>query len=74
MNEYTAADVNEIQPVTTKAVGEVDALYVPTDNLFAENMPTAALVAENAKIPVICGESGIDVYKRQISACRIFTV
>ena len=35
MNEYTAADVNEIQPVTTKAVGEVDALYVPTDNLFA---------------------------------------
>lgn len=45
VNEYTAADVNEIQPVTTKAVGEVDALYVPTDNLFAENMPTAALVA-----------------------------
>ena len=59
VNEYTAADVNEIQPVTTKAVGEVDALYVPTDNLFAENMPTAALVAENAKIPVICGESGM---------------
>lgn len=59
VNEYTASDVNEIQPVTTKAVGEVDALYVPTDNLFAENMPTAALVAENAKIPVICGESGM---------------
>ena len=46
----------------------------PTDNLFAENMPTAALVAENAKIPVICGESGmvavsythLDVYKRQV--------
>ena len=59
VNEYSVSDVNEIQPVTTQAVGEVDALYIPTDNLFAENMPTAALVAEPAKIPVICGESGM---------------
>ena len=59
VNEYPVADVNEIQPVTTKAVGEVDAIYVPTDNLFAEHMPTAALVTEPAKIPVICGESGM---------------
>lgn len=59
VNEYTAADVNEIQPVTTKAVGEVDAIYIPTDNLFADNMPTVALVAEKDKIPVICGESGM---------------
>lgn len=59
VNEYPVADVNEIQPVTTKAVGEVDALYIPTDNLFAEHMPTAALVTEPAKIPVICGESGM---------------
>lgn len=59
VTDYPVADVNEIQPVTTKAVGEVDALYIPTDNLFAENMPTAALVTEPAKIPVICGESGM---------------
>lgn len=59
VNEYPVADVNEIQPVTTRAVGEVDAIYVPTDNLFAEHMPTAALVTEPAKIPVICGESGM---------------
>ena len=59
VNEYQVADVNEIQPVTTKAVGEVDAIYIPTDNLFADNMPTAALVTEPAKIPVICGESGM---------------
>lgn len=59
VTEYPVADVNEIQPVTTKAVSEVDALYVPTDNLFAENMPTAALVAEQAKIPVICGEGNM---------------
>lgn len=59
VNEYTVADVNEIQAVTTNAVGEVDAIYIPTDNLFAENMPTAVLVTEPAKIPVICGESGM---------------
>ncbi len=59
VTDYPVADVNEIQPVTTKAVGEVDALYVPTDNLFAENLPTAILVTEPAKIPVICGESGM---------------
>ncbi len=59
VTDYPVADVNEIQPVTTKAVGEVDALYVPTDNLFAENMPTAVLVTEPACIPVICGESGM---------------
>lgn len=59
VEEYTAADVNDIQPVTTKACGTVDALYIPTDNLFAANMPTVALVSEPAKIPVICGESGM---------------
>ncbi len=59
VSRYTCSDVNDIQPVTTKAVGEVDVLYVPTDNLFAENMPTAAQIAEQAKIPVICGEGNM---------------
>lgn len=59
VTEYTAADVNDIQPVLTKVCGEVDAIYIPTDNLFAGNMSTVALVAEPAKIPVICGESGM---------------
>lgn len=59
VNRYTCSDVNDIQPVTTKAVGEVDVLYVPTDNLFAEHMPIAAQIAETAKIPVICGEKGM---------------
>lgn len=59
VTEYTAADVNDIQPVLTKACAGSDALYIPTDNLFAGNMATVALVAEPAKIPVICGESGM---------------
>ncbi|NCC06800.1 MAG: ABC transporter substrate-binding protein [Clostridia bacterium] len=59
VNIYTAADVNDIQAVTTKASGEIDALYIPTDNLFAANIPTVSLVTEPAKLPVICGESGM---------------
>lgn len=58
-NEYTAADINDVQSIMTKAVSEADVIYVPTDNLFAGNMPTVALVAEPAGIPVICGESGM---------------
>lgn len=58
-NEYTAADINDVQSIMTKAVGEADVIYIPTDNLFAGNMPTVALVAEPAGIPVICGESGM---------------
>ena len=37
--EFTAADSNEVQSVVTKAVGECDALYIPTDNTIA-NKPT----------------------------------
>ena len=40
-------------------VGKIDALYIPTDNLLASNMPTVSMVANQAKIPTICGESGM---------------
>ena len=56
---YTAADTSEIQAVLQSAVGKVDAIYIPTDNLFASNMATVALVTNPNKIPVFCGESGM---------------
>lgn len=34
-------------------------IYIPTDNLFAENMESVKNITEPAKIPVICGESGM---------------
>ena len=57
--EYTAADSNEIQSVVTNAVGECDALYVPTDNTMANNTEIINNVCLPAKIPVIAGEQGI---------------
>lgn len=56
--EYTAADSNEIQAVITKAVGECDAVYIPTDNTMASNMEIIKNVTLPAGIPVIAGEEG----------------
>lgn len=57
--EYTAADSNEIQSVTTTACDECDVLYVPTDNTMASSVNTIKNVAIPAGIPMIAGEKGI---------------
>lgn len=57
--EYTAADSNEIQSVTTTACNECDVLYVPTDNTMAASAETIKNVALPAGIPMIAGEKGI---------------
>ena len=56
---FTVADSNEVQAVTQTAVGKVDALYIPTDNLLADTMATVSMVATPAGVPVICGESNM---------------
>lgn len=57
--EYTAADSNEIQTVTTTACNECDVIYVPTDNTMASSAETIKNVVIPAGIPVIAGEAGI---------------
>lgn len=59
--EGSVSASNEIQQVTQGLVGKVDAIYVPTDNMLAAGMANVAMVANNAKIPVICGEEGMVV-------------
>lgn len=59
--EGSVSASNEIQQVTQGFVGKVDAIYVPTDNMLAAGMANVAMVANNAKIPVICGEEGMVV-------------
>ncbi len=56
---YTVADSNEIQPVVTQMVGEVDVIYIPTDNTLANNMEIVKNIALPALIPVITGEEGM---------------
>ena len=55
----TASDITTISTVVTSACDQADVIYIPTDNLFAENMESVKNITEPAKIPVICGESGM---------------
>ena len=55
----TASDVTTITSVVSAACDQADVIYIPTDNLFAENMESVKNIAEPAKIPVICGEGGM---------------
>lgn len=57
--DLTVSNSNEIQTVVESAVGKVDALYCPTDNMIAAGMATVAMVANENALPVICGEEGM---------------
>lgn len=57
--DYTVSSSNEIQTVVESMVGKVDAIYAPTDNTIAAGMATVASVANDNKIPTICGEGGM---------------
>lgn len=57
--EGSVSNSNEIQQVAQSLVGKVEAIYVPTDNMLAAGMANIVMVANTAKIPVICGEEGM---------------
>ncbi|KAB1503586.1 ABC transporter substrate-binding protein [Corynebacterium sp. 320] len=53
----TVSSVNEIQQAV-EALGDVDAIYVPTDNMVVSGIASLVQVAEQKKIPVIGAEEG----------------
>lgn len=55
----TVSASNEIEQVVQSLVGEVDAIYTPTDNMIASGMSTVAMIANANGMPVICGEEGM---------------
>ena len=55
----TISSTNEIQTVVTAAVGKVDVIYAPTDNMVASAMATVAMVANENGLPTIVGEPGM---------------
>ena len=58
--EKTATDAASRPSVVQQLINEgVSAIYLPTDNLVAANMPAIVEKCENAKIPTICGEGGM---------------
>ncbi len=57
--EITVSNSNEVQQATQTIVDKCDAIYIPTDNIFASAMPVVHGVTSVSKTPVICGESGM---------------
>lgn len=53
----TVTTVNEIQQAVD-ALGDVDAIYVPTDNMVVSGIASLVQVAEQNQIPVIGAEAG----------------
>ncbi|MBO4819455.1 MAG: ABC transporter substrate-binding protein [Firmicutes bacterium] len=54
--EFTFTDTNDIASVTLSACGYADVIYVPTDNIAANNTEAIANVVFTEKVPVIAGE------------------
>lgn len=59
VSTYTFSDSNDVSSVTSTACGEVDVLYIPTDNTAASCAEAINNVAIEAGTPIIAGEEGI---------------
>lgn len=55
--EKTATDAASLPSVVQQLINDgVSAIYLPTDNLVASNMPAIVEKCNAAKVPTICGE------------------
>lgn len=57
----TVSEVIEISAATTAIIQNdgAEAIYLPTDNLIASNMPAVVVVSDEKGVPTICGEAGM---------------
>ena len=53
--EAAFSDINHMQQATESLVGNVEAIFLPTDNTVASAIPQVVTIAEKANLPVICG-------------------
>lgn len=74
LKEATVSNSSEVSLAVSSLVGNVDAIYVPTDNIIVSAMPTVLQNAHNRNIPVFASENnsvkqgaiatlGIDYYQ-----------
>lgn len=59
VEKFTISNSNEIQTVVQSMEGKIDACWIPTDNKLAAGMATVAMVANEIKLPTICGEANM---------------
>ena len=56
VKKFTVASVNDIPQTAHQMTGEVDAVYVPTDNVVASALPALIAVTNEKNIPVYGAE------------------
>ena len=56
VKKFTVASVNDIPQTAQQMTGEVDAVYVPTDNVVASALPALIAVTNEKNIPVYGAE------------------
>lgn len=56
LKEISVTTVNEINQNLTAALGEIDALYAPTDNTVASAYDLVGNLCLSKNIPILCGE------------------
>ncbi len=57
VKEYTVSSVNDIPQAAAQMAAEVDAVYIPTDNVVASALPALIAVTNPAHIPVYGAEA-----------------
>ncbi len=55
--EVPVDNSSSVYQAAQSAVGRVDAIYVPTDNTVVSALESVIIVAENAKLPLVAGET-----------------
>ncbi len=68
--EASVANSSEVTQAAKSLIGNVQALYVPTDNTVVSNIEAVVKIAEETKTPFFCAD--VDSVKRGVSACMGF--
>ena len=55
----TISAIDEAKSAVESLKGQVDFIYIPTDNTLADGMTTVAAAAKECGLPTICGEQGM---------------
>lgn len=55
VEEGTVTTSNDVQQVTASIASKVDAIYIPTDNVYSTSMPVVQEVCVDAGIPCVTG-------------------
>jgi len=57
--QKTISAIDEAKSAIESLKGQVDAIYIPTDNTVADSMTLVSAAADEAGLPIVCGEPGM---------------